>query len=225
MSQFLYGRRRYLFDTEKGMTDLGLSQTGEAMSHHDRPYTWRNAVDGIKLILEGLEQTDVPVVEMPDAAGAVRDLERRLAELRHRWNEAQVEEARDPESELGPPTMEHSQFGSQTVQVVGREYRTVTNRSAKRTYNTAALLRGIAVGLTAHSLTETSELDALQFVLRGGIASVAWKWTPLTRLARDLGLPLRTVDHAIPDDGDLDAPHVGEEWRESIHQEAVKEGA
>lgn len=178
---------------------------------------WQKHIFDMKTALLELEAAEVPVAEMPDAAGAVRDLERRLAELRHRWNEAQVEEAHDPESELGPPTLEHTAFGTQKVQVVGRQYRTVTTRSAKRTYNTAAILHD----MVEHGLFAGS-MDALGFALRERLARVEWRWSDLTRYARTVGLPLRTVAHAIPDDGDLDAPHVGEEWRESIKQEAVE---
>lgn len=186
---------------------------------------WRAAVDEMREVLGLLETAAIPIVELPDAAGAVRDIERRLADLRHRWNEQQVEEARDPESELGPPTLERTQFGSQKVQVTGREYRTVTTRSAKRTYNTTALLWGIARGLEAREpqAGPVSELNALRYCIVAGVASVKWAWTPLTRLARDLGMALHTVPHAVAEGDDLGGPQVGETWVEQVRQEAVKE--
>ena len=183
--------------------------------------TWREPIRTIRGAVSVLEEGDIPVAEMPDAAGEVRHIERRLAELRHRWNEEQLEATRDPEGEFGPPTLERTQFGTVTTRLEGAEYRTVTTRTARRTYNTAAILHGVAAALAERNSVETSEVDALLFSMRAGVASVSWKWTPLQRLARDLGLPLRTVPHAIPDDGDLDAPWIGEQWKETVRQEAV----
>lgn len=183
--------------------------------------SWRYCVDKLKGYTIALETAPVPVAEMPDAAGAVRDIERRLAAIRHGWNDEQMEAAKDAEGEFGPPTFERTPYGTVSPKVVGTEFRTVTTRTAKRTYNTAPLLRGIAQGLTVRHGVETSEMDALRFVLRGGIASIDWKWRPLTVLARDLGLPMRVVPRPIADDGDLDGPWVGEDWREGVKQEAI----
>jgi hypothetical protein len=181
--------------------------------------TWQETVEDLRNKTAWLALLSIPVEEMPDAAAQVRDVERRLAELRHGWNEQQIQAARDPENDLGPATFpaERTSFGTVQPQVVGRQWRTVTTRTAKRSYNTAAIIHG----LVQHGAYQEPTL-ALMGAIREGAAKVDWRWTQLQALARRLGLPLRTVDHAIPDDGDLDAPWVGESWQESVRQEPVK---
>jgi hypothetical protein len=184
--------------------------------------TWPHHIDGIKLHLGLLELDGIPIAEMPDAAGEVRAIERRLATLRQGWNAEQLEAARDPESEFGPATFptEHGQFGTVQPKVVGSEYRTVTTRTAKRTYNTGAILAGM---VTHGGFAGT--MDALVFAVRERLATVDWRWADLQRYCRATGLPLRTVPQRILDDGDLDGPWVGEEWREQVRQERIpKEG-
>jgi len=185
------------------------------------PIPWKVATDTIKVGVSLLEHDVViPVAEMPDAAATVRDIERRLADLRHGWNTEQIAAARDPESEVGPPTFEPTPFGVQRVEVKGTEYKTVTTRSAKRTYNTAAIIHGIAKALGG-SQEPVSPTEALLWAVRRGVAAVEWKWKRLQETARELDLPMRVVLHPISDDGDLAGPWVGEKWTERIGQKAV----
>ena len=177
---------------------------------------WNDHLETIRAAVRLLAETDIPVAEMPDAAAAVREVERRLANLRRGWNEEQVTAAKDPEGEFGPPTLERTQFGTIRPVVTGADFRTVTTRSAKRTYNTAAILHGMVARGGFLGVT-----DALTFALREGLARVEWRWSDLQRYATTVGLPLRTVPHRIADDGDLDGPWVGEDWKTTVSQKAI----
>ena len=101
--------------------------------------------------------------------GDVRTVERALAELRKGWNETQVEESKDPESEHGPGTFdpEPSPFGG-TVQprIAGEEFRTVSSRSCTRSYSTAPILAGIAWA------EDLGPIEALMFALNNGLAKM-----------------------------------------------------
>jgi hypothetical protein len=188
-----------------------------------QPPDWRLTMTNLKVDIGLLEAATIPIQDMPDAAGMVRAIEVRLADLRHGWNTEQVQAAKDPESEFGPSTLkpERSAFGTVQPQVVGREFRTVTTRTAKRTYNTAPILIGLSKALAEDDTKVVTPIDALTYAIRERAAEVTWKWTALTRLARDLGLPLKVAKGPIADDGDLDGPWVGEDWRETVTQQAI----
>jgi hypothetical protein len=162
---------------------------------------------------------DIDVDQMPDLAGRIRSAERALQEIRWALNEEQVAAAKDPESPVGPDTFpdEKTAFGTVKPRVVGQQFRTVTTRSCKRSYNTAPILMGVA-----EVEGFDSPLDALPFALSAGLLTITWKWTPLDKYSRANGLPLKTVKREIADDGDLDGPWVGEVWTESTRQEPVR---
>ena len=180
---------------------------------------WDHFIGCIEDDIRQLRDAPIDIREMPDAAGRVRAIERRLADLRHAWNEEQLAAAKDPESELGPGTFEPepSPYGG-TIhpKVVGTEYRTVTSRSAKRSFSTAPILVGIS------EAEGIGPVEGLMFAIDQGLAAMTWKWTPLKKYVLAKGLPMRVVEHPIPDDGDLDGPWVGELWSESVRQEAIK---
>ena len=174
--------------------------------------------------LERLEEstaalTDVTLdtVAVPDFAGRVRAIERVLAEVRRRWNDEAVADAKDPEGtpDLAishDPKAEIGRFGGVTrTRVVGDQFRTETyNAPTKRTYNTAPILQGITEALDD---IETP-IDALKMCISEGVVTVKWNWQPKTgtglkRLAEQIGLPMIIVPRDIADDGDLDGPWVG----------------
>lgn len=178
----------------------------------------------LELATKGLSERagEVTVTEMPDLAGRIRAVERNLADIRKALNETQLEAARDPESEVGPGTFEPEPTpwgGTVHPKVQGTGYRTVTSRSAKRTYNTAPILVGIAEAVEGLD----GLLDGLVYGLENGLLTVAWRWTPLQKFAQAHGLPMKVVQHPIADDGDLDGPWVGEKWTESVKQEAIRD--
>ncbi len=174
---------------------------------------------------KNLEAVSLETPEVPDAAGAVRAVEVRLGDMRRAWNDAAVADASDPESEYGPDTLgsqepEKGPYGG-TIhpKVTGTKYRTVTTRSCKRTYNTAAIMVGLA---RADELPEvTDPVEALMWAIENKVATVKWGWRQLEKMAKGLGLPMRVVPREIADDGDIEAPWVGEDWKDKTTQEPI----
>jgi hypothetical protein len=93
----------------------------------------------------------------------------------------------------------------------------VTTRSAKRSYNTAAIVWAVA------GATDGDPTHALMRCVNTGVATVAWSWSKLRSLAEELGLPLKKVNHPVIEDGDIEGPWVGEDWKAQVRQEAVPE--
>lgn len=182
-------------------------------------------LDGVLATLEhaakDLRGVPVDVLAMPDASGRLRAVEITLAEVRRGWNAATLVAVKDPENPLGPETFpaERTLFGTVKPRVVGTQYRTVTKRSAKRTYSTAAILKG--AGDSEHFAG--SPLEALMAMLREGAVRLDYVWGEFEKFCRRYGLPMRVVEGAITDDGDVTGPWVGEVWKETVSQEAVKD--
>ena len=189
-------------------------------------------IRALQRAVKNLEKLTIEVLDIPDAAGDIRAVEIRLQSLRKDWNELAVTEAKDPESEFGPETLgsqeaEKGQFGGVVrPRVTGERYRTVEKSGpTKRTYNTGAILHGISTSDNApieggpHDVY--SPLEALMWCIEQKVAESKWKWTPLQKAAKALGLPMRIVKHEIADDGDLDGPWVGEEHSTITTQEPI----
>ena len=181
---------------------------------------WRELIDGMKQAVTALEADTISVAEMPDAAGRLHEIERRLAVLRRRWNAEQIEAANDPESEVGMSVLapEPGRFGTVRPKVVGTEFRTVTTRSAKRTFNVAAILAGASKAWDADIATTIRRLLAERVV------KIDVRWSELDRLAKREGLPMRVVDHEVDDD-DVTGAWVGEVWTTRTKQEPITGGS
>ena len=92
----------------------------------------------------------------------------------------------------------------------GEAYRVAENRSASRSYNTAGLLSSFAdKGWTLQDLTRA---DAVR---------LSWRWTELKRAATQADVTLSVAQHEIGDDGDVDAPLVGEVWKSRYQVEGL----
>lgn len=90
---------------------------------------------------------------------------------------------------------------------IGNEYELVESRAATRTYHTPAILGRLTRALDADPLA------AIKAAEHGKALSLTWRWTQLERLSTALGFKLtRAVGQADPDNDDLDAPMVMEEW-------------
>lgn len=185
-------------------------------------------IRALQRAVKNLEELKIEVPDIPDAAGDVRAMEVRLQALRKDWNELAVTEAKDPESPFGPDTLgsqepEASQFGGRvTPRVTGQRYRTVEKPGpTKRTYNTAPILHGIAESDSEHIVGVSSPLDALMWAVSQKIITIKWNWTPLQKMVKALGLPMRVVKHEIADDGDLDGAWVGEVHSTITTQEPI----
>jgi hypothetical protein len=92
--------------------------------------------------------------------------------------------------------------------VEGDEYRIVEQNSAKRSYNTAAILHGFqSQGYDLHDLLN---MDAVR---------LSWRWTQLRKAAQMADVELRIAGHEIEDDGDIESPLVGEVWASRMNIE------
>ena len=90
--------------------------------------------------------------------------------------------------------------------VDGKEYKVTESRSAKRSYNSAAIIASL------------SRADiGVKDILNSDAARLSWRWTELKRLFNQANLPLTTIGHEVEDLGEIDEPHVGEVW-ESYYQ-------
>lgn len=85
--------------------------------------------------------------------------------------------------------------------VEGEGYRIVEQNSAKRSYNTAAIVHGFQE--KGYDLKDLLNMDA---------ARLTWRWTQLRKAAQMADVELRIAGHEIEDDGDIDSALVGEVW-------------
>lgn len=86
----------------------------------------------------------------------------------------------------------------------GEHYQIVGFRKADRSYNTAAILAEFADAPGGGwGISELRKLDAVR---------LTWRWTELKRAVHEAGVGLRITSREIDDDGDMDAPMVGEVW-------------
>lgn len=85
--------------------------------------------------------------------------------------------------------------------VDGDEYRVVEANTAKRSYNTAAILARFAA--KGYDLTDLIGMRAAQ---------LEWRWTQLKRAAAQADVDLEIAHHEIEDFGEIEGPLVGEVW-------------
>lgn len=140
-------------------------------------------LEALATAINQLEATPIPEHHLVDAAGELRHLERRLASVR-----------RSLESEIPPGA-------------VGEKYKAVERRSAKRSYNSEALVR-----LFRDRWEAPSDSDALYELWRAGVIDVAWRWTDLQRAADKWDIPLTITKHELRDG---EPAHIGEVWTSS----------
>lgn len=95
--------------------------------------------------------------------------------------------------------------------VSGSQYRVVEGRSASRSYNTAAILH--AFNYADWSLQDLMAVDAVR---------LSWRWSELRKAYQMAALPLTVAGREVEDDGDIEAPAIGEVWSSSYRVEAVK---
>jgi len=93
----------------------------------------------------------------------------------------------------------------------GKEYRAAFSRSAKRSYNTAAILKSF----------DDAGVD-LKALRAADVVRLQWRWTELKAEAYKAGVTLSIAPRELGDDGDLDEPMIGEVWEDSIRLEGKK---
>lgn len=92
--------------------------------------------------------------------------------------------------------------------LVGADYKLTESRSASRSYNTAAILA--AFDMQGYGLTELRKADAVR---------LSWRWTELKRAAYEAGVVMRIAPQEVSDDGDVEAPMIGETWQTDLRVE------
>lgn len=95
--------------------------------------------------------------------------------------------------------------------VSGSAYRVTESNSAKRSYNSARIITAFAEkGWTVPDLVNQ---DAVR---------LSWHWTGLKQAVRIADVDLHVAQHEV-EDGDLDAPMVGEVWKSKYQIEGIGE--
>lgn len=92
----------------------------------------------------------------------------------------------------------------------GREYRIATSNRAVRSYNTAAIL---------HRFGEKDW--QLGDLIRSGAVKLGWQWTALNVAVRTAGVDMTIAQRELVEDGDIEAPMVGEVWKSDLRVEGV----
>jgi hypothetical protein len=157
--------------------------------------------------------------QLADAAGMCRRLERDLQSLRAGWNE----QLRDSEPVAAAEPQAPTQWDSDHAQAVGTQFQTKKRRSAKRSYSTAAIIHGVS-----HE-TGTTPMQQLNAMVMSGVATINWKYLKLKGYleALDIDLAEHTLDdEEVPDDGSISDMWMGEKWKTTMEQQAIRqEGA
>ena len=86
--------------------------------------------------------------------------------------------------------------------VRGDKYQLTEINEAKRTYNSAVILKSFA-----------ENEWTLQDLIRADAVRLTWRWSQLNRAVRDARVMVTIAQREIDDDGDLDGPMVGEVWK------------
>ena len=95
--------------------------------------------------------------------------------------------------------------------VAGEHYRIASGNRAERTYNTAAILYRFA------------EKDwQLADLIRSGAVKLGWQWTALMAAARSADVDVVITQKELTEDGDIDAPMIGETWKTDLRVEGIK---
>ena len=106
---------------------------------------------------------------------------------------------------------------AETDDAKGTGYQIATKRSCKRTFNLPRILADVAA---ANNFTIA---DALSVLKRRDAIRMTGQWTNIKRAFEAFDIDLLIGKRDVTD-GDLDAPHVGEDWGESRNVEAIKVG-
>ncbi len=95
--------------------------------------------------------------------------------------------------------------------LIGVDYQLTEGRSAKRSYNSAAILsafedKGWGIGMLASD----------------DVVRLGWQWTKLKAALTEADITLTIAAHEVEDLGDIDAPMVGEVWDTTYGVEGVE---
>jgi hypothetical protein len=95
--------------------------------------------------------------------------------------------------------------------VTGSSYQVTEQRSAQRSYNTAALYAAFA-----HAGWDWNDLRT------AGAVRQTWQWTNLKRAAVQANVTISVTHQEVEDLGEIDGPQIGEVWKSSYRIEGVK---
>lgn len=95
--------------------------------------------------------------------------------------------------------------------VRGHDYQITSGNRADRSYNTAAIL--------SRFFDKDWELADL---IRSGAMKPTWQWTALQAACRAAGVDMVITQRELLEDGDVDGPMVGENWKTDLRVEGIK---
>ncbi len=108
---------------------------------------------------------------------------------------------------------------AETEDAKGEEFEIVTRRKAKRSFNLSRIL---------YDLGKAAGLDTFEMIMdlqTRKALTLSVRWTDMKKAFEFFDVPLVTQSREIEDDGDLEAPHVGELWTEyTVNVPVKKEG-
>ena len=148
-----------------------------------------------------------------DACGLTREIEVLLGETRRGWEQVAATEME--------PIVDHDK--SQRVNpydrgapvAVGKQYELVPTYKTDRSYNSPAILAGLA--------GEGTILQALRMAMDMDAVRLTWRFTQLKRLLSDQKVPLRIEYQEISDDVGTDGAMIGENtYQSGMKRVAVK---
>ncbi len=159
-----------------------------------------------------------PDSALADAIGDLRRIEVILAETRHRW-ETLVAEL-DP-VDLPPERRITEDLHAGIVTAVGDRWAIEPVYKTVRSFRSAAIIAAVMDDLEGQGFDGA---DAVRVLRDAGALKVTWSWTGLQRFFRQHRLDLTRTYGPVEDDGDVDAPMVGEDRKQAgVKRVPVKE--
>ncbi|KKN15594.1 hypothetical protein LCGC14_0984440 [marine sediment metagenome] len=140
-----------------------------------------------------------------DACGLTREIEVSLSETRRGWEQVAATEME--------PIVDHDKsqrvnpYDRGTPVAVGKQYELVPTYKTDRSYNSPAILAGLA--------GEGTILQALRMAMDMDAVRLTWRFTQLKRLLSDQQVPLRIEYQEISDDVGTDGAMIGENTYQS----------
>jgi hypothetical protein len=136
-----------------------------------------------------------------DACGLTREIEVLLGETRRSWEQVAADEMEpihnhDRSERVNP-------YDRGTPVAVGKQYELVPTYKTDRSYNSPAILAGLAGA-------DGTILQALRLAMDVDAVRLTWRFTQLKRLLSDQRVPLRIEYQEINDDAGTDGAMIGE---------------
>ncbi len=152
-----------------------------------------------------------------DACGLTREIEVLLGETRRSWENIAATEME--------PVVDHDKsnrvnpYDRGAPVAVGTQYELVPTYKTDRSYNSPAILAGLAGDDEGRTI-----LQSLLLAMDADALRLTWRYTQLKRLLSDHQVPLRIEYREINDDAGTDGAMIGENtYQSGMKRVAIKE--